>query len=281
MIYWLFPKWVKRRKKQERKIDSIKSINKFSKRWYKKIGIWVVSFLLILAFTGMFLRPPLLIPIANASVRKIPYTLLDSPNPWFDKLRRILYDEHNGRFLIGTNQGIFYSDNQFVSNLKTFANEPPVSVMGINVFEKVNEGTYLVGSFNGLFLWNPGQNFILDYLNPDKEVELKTKGSPLGENMTAGYIKLGDDEIIFDYNRGAEIRKGDHSFPVMPIEIIKTSPMSLWNLALEFHTTRYYKFIVGDFYILLIPLFALTMLLVLVTGIFLWLKIPKKQSKLK
>ncbi|MBN2174168.1 MAG: PepSY domain-containing protein [Bacteroidales bacterium] len=272
LIYWLFPKWIKQQKRKEKAIQTIKLINRFSLKWHNKTGIWVVAFLLITTITGMFLRPPLLITIANASVGKIPFTLLDTSNPWYDKLRRIMYDDINRRFVIGTNQGIYFSDDRFASELRYFAVQPPLSVMGINVFDQVGKMGYLVGSFNGLYLWNPDRNILMDFLNPGKAASAPQAGSPLGEHMTAGLI-LGDGGGIwhFDYNRGAETLKG-RPFPPMPVEIIQKSPMSLWNLALEFHTARYYQFMFSDLYILFIPLFGLTMILILITGIWIWWK---------
>ena len=280
-IYWLFPKWIKRRKRKQKTREVLKSVNRFSLKWHNKIGIWVVAFLIVSSITGMFLRPPLLIAIAYSKVGKIPFTVLDSPNPWYDKLRRILYDEASQEFIIGTNDGIYRIDKSLQKLLKPMIGQPPLSVMGINVFEQKENGNILVGSFNGLYLWNPLNGSSYNYINPKKQVIVDRSGPPLSENMTAGYIRLGNDEIIFDYNRGAETGRSDYVFPEMPIEIIETSPMSLWNVALEFHTTRFYKFIVGDFYILLIPLFGLTVLIVLITGIFLWLKIHKRKLKAK
>jgi hypothetical protein len=50
----------------------------------------------------MFLRPPLLITIANARVGKIPWSVLDTPNPWEDKLRAVIFDEEiGGNILLG------------------------------------------------------------------------------------------------------------------------------------------------------------------------------------
>jgi uncharacterized iron-regulated membrane protein len=65
-------------------------------------------------------------------------------------------------------------------------------------------------------------------------------------------------------------------FPNMPEEIIKASPMSLWNLALEIHTGRIYKLFLGDFYILFIPLSGLTIIFILVTGFILWWRKRKR-----
>lgn len=280
LIYWLFPKWIKRRKLKTRSVENLKQINLFSLKWHNKAGIWMVALLLITTITGMFLRPPLLITIASATIGKIPFTLLDTPNPWYDKLRRINFDEEKQRFVIGTNQGIYYCDPQFRSSLKLFPVQPPISVMGINVFEEFGEMGYLVGSFNGLFLWNPERNILMDFLNQGSPVAAYQAGSPLSEHLTAGFIKMGNRNFYhFDYNRGVETLTGSIAFPAMPEMITEMSPMSLWNLALEFHTARYYSFMFGKLYILFIPLFGLTMLLILITGIWLWWRIYRKQRK--
>jgi len=276
IIYWLFPKWIKRRKKIDRGVTMQVKVNRFSVKWHNKVGVWLVIFLFVSALTGMFLRPPLLITIAYSKVSKIPYSMLDSENPWFDKLRRILYDEESATFLIGTNEGIFLTDNFYLQNPKPLINHPPLSVMGINVFEVVSIGNYLVGSFNGLFLWSPQKDQMINYLDPGTEVHLDRGGPPLSDNMTAGYIRMAGNEYAFDYNRGAEAIGVSKPFPDLPDHIIKDSPMSIWNLALEIHTGRIYKLFLGDFYILFIPLAGLTILLILVSGFNLWYR--KKPS---
>ena len=78
---------------------------KFFLKWHKKAGIWIAAFILINTLTGMFLRPPLLITIANARVGKIPWSVLDKPNPWEDKLRAVIYDEEIRGYIIGTSKG--------------------------------------------------------------------------------------------------------------------------------------------------------------------------------
>lgn len=276
LIYWLFPKWIKKRKQKDKEVSSIVKVNRFSLKWHNKIGVWIAIFLVITTLTGMFLRPPLLITIANVKVGKIPFSILDSPNPWYDKLRRIIYDKKNDRFLIGTNQGVYLVDSRLNSLLKPAYPQPPISVMGINVFDKLGEGNYLVGSFNGLFIWNPDFGRLMDIYNPQNNVQTNKGGSPLSENMTAGFIDLGSQQFVFDYNRGVEAMQKFAQFPEMPDQIRNQSHMSLWNLALEFHTGRYYNFLLGSLYILFVPLFGLTMLLILITGFWLWWRIYRK-----
>jgi len=274
LIYYFVPGIIKRRKKKSKDSSSIKKINKFSIKWHNKLGIYLIPILIMTTFTGMFLRPPLLIAIASSRVEKLSYTNLDNPNPWFDRFRDILYDVDLDRFLIGTTEGIYFSDDDFKSELKRPSVQPPISVMGINVFVKKSRGEYLVGSFYGLYRWMPDYNYVEDYINKTTNIFIDRAGPPLGKFMSAGYV-LKDDgsEYHVDYNFGTFPIMHKNQFAVMPEKIIKNSPMSLWNFALEVHTARFFKFIFGDFYILIVPLLGLLIISILVTGLLVWIKL--------
>jgi len=274
LIYYFVPGIIKRRKKKEKDNSRVKKINKFSIKWHNKLGIYLVPILIITALTGMFLRPPLLIAIANSKVNKIPYTTLADPNPWYDKFRDILYDDELDRFLIGTTEGIYFSHDNFHTELIRPVKQVPISVMGINVFEKKGRGEYLVGSFYGLYRWMPDYNFVEDYINKTTNIFIDRAGPPLGNFMSAGYIVKNDgSEFHIDYNFGAFQIKHQNQFAAMPERIIKNSPMSLWNFALEVHTARFFKFLFGDFYILIVPLMGLLILIILISGLIVWLKL--------
>ena len=250
--------------------QALKARNKFYIKWHNKIGWTSIIFLIITTATGMFLRPPLLIPIANAKVDKLPYTLLDMPNAWYDQLRRIYFDEENNRILVGTIEGIYYSDDNFKSELKAFPKQPPISVMGINVFEKVNSKQYLIGGFNGLFLWNTETGFVLDYIKKRAYQAPKRNGSPIGEYLVTGYfINHKHEELIFDYNQG--LLNPNLSAP-MSEEVLKESPISLWNIAVEYHTGRIYKVFFGILYILVVPIIGLMGIFILISGLIIWWK---------
>ncbi len=230
--------------------------------------------LIITSFTGMFLRPPLLALIAESRVGKIPYTELDTPNPWFDRLRRIIYDEKQGLYLLATPDGVFYSTDEFSSQLKPFRYQPPISVMGVNVFELIESNTLLVGSFEGLFKWNIRTGYIQDYIKKAAPKKKQRGGPPLGEFMVSGYSSdFMGQEVYFDFNSGAGLIHYNHRlrFPGMPRQI-EEQDMSLWNLALEVHTARIYKFMFGKFYILFIPLAGIIILFVLISGFVVWWK---------
>jgi uncharacterized iron-regulated membrane protein len=56
----------------------------------------------------------------------------------------------------------------------------------------------------------------------------------------------------------------------MPAEVNQKSPISLWNTSQEIHTGRIWEFLLGPFYILIVPLTGLASVLILVTGFFAW-----------
>ena len=259
------------------KVKKIKT-NKWFLKWHNKLGWITLIFLLITASTGIFLRPPFLIPIANAKVDKIPFSKLDTDNAWFDQLRRILYDTENNRFLIATSEALYYSDDNFQSELKKFNYQPPMSVMGVNVFKKVSSDTYLIGSFEGLFLWNSKTGTVLDYIKKEPYVEPKGQFGPIGEFLVTAYSNdFYNSEIYFDYNIGAQSINGN-KFADMPNKI-SNQKISLWNTALEIHTGRIFQNILGDFYILIVPLTGLSLLFILISGFVVWYKLFKKSSK--
>lgn len=275
-IYFFFPRWLKSRKKKKKAVAGLLSSIRFSVKWHNKIGIWIGGFLIITAFTGIFLRPPLLIPIANQRVAKIPYTVLSKPNPWHDRLRAIHWNAEQNFWLIGTAEGLYRANPDFSGLLVSFSNQPPLSVMGINVLEHLGRDAYLIGSFNGLFLWQAETGYVRNYITGEIPQEVSHAGSPIGKHMITGMIRLAGKHLIFDYNRGLI---GHHRI-AMP-EAIQDTPMPLWNFALEVHTARIFQAWIGSFYILIIPLFGLSTLLILISGIIVWLKPYLRRQKRK
>ncbi len=55
--------------------------------------------------------------------------------------------------------------------------------------------------------------------------------------------------------------------------------MSLWNVALEFHTARIYKAFLGGLYILVVPLTGLFTLFILISGFIVWYKLHRQQAE--
>ena len=278
LLHFFFPKIIKRRKRKKKQVKSLVSTFKSNLRWHNVVGYIFVVLLIINTLAGIHLRPPLLIPIANKEVGIIPGTHLDNPNPWFDKLRRVEWDENLNRYIFSTSEGFFVAKESLTGKLKQIVPQPPVSVMGLNVFKRLDGQKYLAGSFNGMYVWNLHTAGVYDFFTGNHYVPPQGMSSPIGANMAAGFVEAGENAWWFDYNRGALPLSGK-PFPEMPAEIREKSPMSLWNTALEIHTGRIFEPIVGPFYILYVPLAGLCLIMVLVSGFFIWWKVHRKKRK--
>jgi hypothetical protein len=275
MIYFFFPGWLKRRLKRNKPAEKIVRINRWSLKWHNKIGAWTYIPLIILFFTGIFLRPPLLLTIASANVAPVKFSHLDQPNPWYDKLRDLMYDAEKGIFIFSTFDGMYYMDR---TNLKpiSFQNQPPVSVMGINTLEQYGPDKYLIGSFSGLFLWNPSNPKVLNFIDGTIYQE-NSNGRPIGDYKISGTIKDVNGKLYMaDYDKGILPLWHDHVFPEMPENVRNESKMSLWNLSLEIHTGRFFQDVLGLFYILMVPLSGIAGIIVVLSGYILWKKKYKK-----
>ncbi len=271
LMHFIFPKWLKHRRNRQKENSKLVPVRNANLKWHNRLGWIFIPFLMFVAITGMFLRPPLLIAIGNSAVSPVPGTILSAANPWYDKLRRVLYDEQQHTFVFSTNDGIFFCDENLKDPMRRVINEPPVSVMGCNVLENKGQGSYLIGSFNGLFLWNPYNGQLTNYLSGSLYVAPQVMGPPISKDMIDGWFadKSGS-EFYFDYNQGVIPIRHSVEFGEMSTEIIRKSPISLWNLALEVHTGRIFEPILGMFYILYVPLAGICILVVLISGFFIW-----------
>lgn len=280
LVLFFSKKGMKRAKKDKTKRTQLKKTYQWNLKWHNKIG-WIAGiFLVLTTITGMFLRPPLLIAIAEARVSKIPYTELDTPNPWFDILRRIMYIADKDMYVISTSDGFYSADKNFNGTSHLFDIQPPASVMGVTVLEELGSDHLMVGSFEGLFSWNYKTGDVFDLIKKQTYIRPLKKGPPVGDYKITGYSSDFKNQIIaFDYSSGALNINQPILFPTMPEEIIQKSPMSLWSLALEVHTGRIYAAFLGVFYILIVPLVGLLVLFILISGIAVWYKYHLKKKK--
>lgn len=276
IIYFFFPGWIRRRKREKKEAGSIVKINRWSLQWHNKIGAWFFGFLIVLFFSGMFLRPPLLIAIARLKVKPVPFSHLSQPNPWYDKLRDLKYDEAQNRFLLSSSDGMFHLDVNNDLPVR-FKHQPPVSVMGINVMEPFADGSYLIGSFSGLFLWHPDRPEIYNFAQ-GKLHHAISGGRPIGDYKVTGLLtNLSGRSYMIDYEKGVIPLRHQEHFPNMPQNILKESKMSLWTFSLETHTGRIFGSFLGLFYILIVPLSGLMGIMVVLSGYLLWRKRFKKK----
>jgi len=275
IIFFFFPKIIKRRKHKDKSTNKLVTTNKLSLKWHNKIGAWFIVFLITLTLSGMFLRPPLLLTIARADIPALKFTHLDQANPWYDNLRDILYDKETDKYILAGYNGLYDLDN-LTSVPKLYYSQPPISVMGINVFEKYDTNTYLIGSFSGLFLWNTETKLVFDFIS-GKPHQSSTMGRPFGSYAISGIIRNQEQTYIVDYDKGVFSLDQENYFPEMPTNVLEKSPMSLWNLCLEIHTGRIFHFALSDFYILIVPLSGIAALIVIISGYLIYRK--RKKTK--
>lgn len=276
VLYWFLPKTIKKSRKKAKSISSkqnqsmqiktksLKSMQikskllKVSFSWHRNIGRLTIFFLLFIVTTGWFLRPPMILALIYGRLPAIPMSELDSKNPWNDKIRLFRYDEFKKDWLLSTSEGI-YSIANLDSTPKTIEKQPPVSVMGLNVFEQFSSGEWICGSFSGIYSWNRNTDQAFDFIT-GKSVE-EIPNTPFGKTPISGFsndFSLGDSlQVIVDYNEGT-------AYPKMPKEF-SSLPISLWNLGLEVHTGRIYTFL-GRVQMLYIFFIGISILYCLITG---------------
>jgi len=271
LLHFIFPKWISRLKRGKRTYRKPLAAKRWNLKWHNTIGYIFAVFLVINTTAGIFLRPPLLIPIAASQVGILPYSHLDQDNPWHDKLRRIVWNDRLNVYLLYTSGGFFSVSPELDHPPISIGNQPNVSIMGCNVLEPLDDKRYLVGSFSGLFVWNPEGGIVQDFFTGFQSEPVKGIGRPVGQNMVAGYLKdFNGKDYWFDYNKGAAAVQGGTPFPAMDPDILAKAPISLWNAALELHTGRIFEHLVGPFYLLYVPIVGLTLLVVLISGFLVW-----------
>lgn len=230
-ICWLLPRYMRhqRRRGGEPGAGQRRTM-RLSALWHDRIGRATILLTLLITLTGWCLRPPVMIFLVKNSTPPIPGTVLDSHNPWNDKLRMARYDEACGDWLLSTSEG-FYSLGSLGAQPVRIAAAPPVSVMGLNVLQGDSAGHWLCGSFSGLFVWDRPHATVTDYFTHEPPPE--PHGPPFGRHAISGYSShLAARPIVVDYYGGT---------PTLPQpSFMSTLPMPLWNVALEVHSGRIY-----------------------------------------
>jgi hypothetical protein len=279
LIHFFLPTLIRNRKRETGNSGKLPATFKLNLRWHNVVGYVFAIFLIINTTAGIFLRPPLLIPILNKKVGIIPGSHLDTNNPWHDKLRKGAWNQQLGIYIFSTSNGFYAADETLLSPMIPSYSQPPVSLMGCNVFEPLDATTYLVGSFSGLYTWNPATGRSFDFFTNKIYQEPTGMAMPVSDHMVAGYIRDFNNNWVFDYNHGLSEKSGAKSWP-MPEVIKQNSPISSWNFALEIHTGRVLEPFIGIFYLLYIPLAGLSVLMVLISGFMIWL-LPARRAQIR
>ena len=298
ILLFILPYGIRRAKKLAAKAR-MKRLGKqfaWNMKWHNKIGYVTIVLTLWIAITGMCLRPPLLVPLV---LSKLPQAVGEDGNVWQDKLRAIRWDAVQGDWLVSTSEGFLRVDEDFSQAPKMLPDDecPKSSPMGVTVFESDGKGGWIVGSFRGIYRWNPvnhSLNQILDYFTGKPSEE--TSMIPISDNLVCGYSEdfLGGKPLVFDFAKGVEDAKGQavalcndepkksRNEESMSDLICETAPMSLWNVALELHVGRCYSPFLGPLSDLFVFLSGLLITLVLLSGYIISHRRRKKtQARLK
>ncbi len=276
ITFWKIP--IKRRKKQKKDNRKLKKFWNVSLKWHNKIGYIPFVLLMVLAVTGWFLRPPLLIAIVRAKVNPVPFSILDSPNPWHQKIRNLRYDNTTSEWLLYSSNG-FYQFRDFNNTPIRLKEQPPVSVMGINVWKEYNDSTWILGSFSGLYQWNKQSGEVYDMITNKPYVKKRTMGRPTFTNLVSGYSSdFSCGNMVFDYHKGASLIHSDKKPIQMPEFIKEKSRMSLWHFSLELHVGRIYKDLFGAFAPFFIFFSGLFFVFILLSGYVVYRKRHKRKN---
>ncbi len=298
ILLFILPYGIRRAKKLAAKAR-MKRLGKqfaWNMKWHNKIGYVTIVLTLWIAITGMCLRPPLMVPLV---LSKLPQAVGEDGNVWQDKLRAIRWDAVQGDWLVSTSEGFLRVDEDFSQAPKMLPDDecPKLSPMGVTVWESDGKGGWIVGSFRGIYRWNPvnhSLNQILDYFTGKPSEE--TSMIPISDNLVCGYSEdfLGGKPLVFDFAKGVEDAKGQavalcndepktsRNEESMSDLICETAPMSLWNVALELHVGRCYSPFLGPLFDLFVFLSGLLITLVLLSGYIISHRRRKKaQARLK
>ncbi|MDL2252014.1 PepSY domain-containing protein [Odoribacter sp. OttesenSCG-928-J03] len=263
VILAFFPQIIRRKKRKGANARKSISLFKGSLKWHNKLGASFIILFLLLCITGMFLRPPLLIAIIRGKTSPLPGTSLNSPNPWFDKLRCLHYDSFDKEWILYSSEG-FYTLKTLDSEPQKIKKSPPVSVMGVTVLQQTDSCHWIVGSFSGIYEWNKQTGESIDYIT-GKPVEKRRPGIPNLTNAVGGYsADFGNKKLVFKYESGAGTLDGD-DFAIMP-DMFKKGRMSFWHLCLEVHVGRIYSPLLGVVSDLFVFLSGVIFLIILLTG---------------
>lgn len=266
IAWFIRPFHIRRRTRRGREIRKVQATYGKHLFWHNKLGVWLLLPLVVIAFTGMFLRPPLLIAIARKKINEKAINPEVRHNIWAGKINKLAYHPERDEFLLGSSIGIYTSKQLSKGVLSRPLKQPVVSIMGLNVLEPYRTG-YLVGSFSGLFRWDPQSGELINHVTDQVYVPVPMRG--VGSEMAVNYLNLQGNEYYFDYRKGVVPIRTSEAFPEMP-PVLRNAPMSLVHVALEVHTMRIFQPIFGRYATFLIPLSGLFLIVILITGFWTW-----------
>lgn len=270
LYIWLSPKYRHFKHRKNLKVGA-SHIGWFYRN-HLKIGIWSFVILLVFAVTGLFMRPPFIAALLGSDIA---YKYLPIPKPtnyWQHRIRNVAFDQSTNKIIIDTRDGYWVSDSGLYGK---FSNEiPPVPIfaMGATVLNNDKDGKLLIGSFAGLFRVESSGYYAENVI--DKDQPMVSSVRP-GASLITGYFTDSDgEEFITTHFNGLQNVNNPYyktNKYKMPDFLLDNYSMSLWNYLFEIHNGRIFQALIGDYYILFVPLLALIFIIVIVTGVFDWI----------
>ena len=259
IILFILPYRIRRRKHQGKAEQTKRLVSKmkWNFQWHNRVGGLTIILTLFLTITGTCLRPPLMLPFVFMHV--------DAPgtktNAWHDRLRAVRWDKAQHQWLLSTADGFITLDSAMVKAPVMLPTEksPIISPMGINVFQQNVDGTWLVGSFSGLYKWNPATGEQTDYYTGEPPVA--GHGPFVISHAVTGYSADFNtmSPVVFSYSDSAK------GMPRQP-HVLSEIPLSLWNVALELHVGRCYQPLIGPLSSLFVFLWGTLSVFVIISG---------------
>jgi len=271
---WFIPKKIKKRKgnlKKNRKLF------KFFYQYHKKIGIYSIFVVLIISFTAIFMRPPFIIAITDTYLPRWSYPAPVSNNQWDKRIENALYDKSRSVLMIQTSEFLWkwnIKDNDFTKKAYKSKQKWPLFVMGATYLELDEENNYIMGSFSGFYKFYPDED---RYENLIKTADKYNRIKPDKNAMVAGAFKYNNKFYIATHLQGLKNLDGKSIKLFKQPKIMNEIKMPLWNWNFELHNGRILKFIIGKYYILLVPFSALLFFLVILSGLYDWIFIIKRR----
>jgi uncharacterized iron-regulated membrane protein len=247
------------------------------------LGIWASPIFLLLAATGLFMRPPLLAALVDGTVPAALFPLKDHSNPWEGRIRRAMLDADGGKLVVETDEGFWRGPADFDGPFRPVDLGLPVHVMGTTVLRADADDGLLVGSFSGAFRRAAAGGRAVDLVTGHAPAEVsRLRPGPL---LVTGWFRTPDgDEFLATHRQGLVplngAERGDRF--AMPEEMVRRHRMSLWNWMFELHNSRIFADVIGSFTILVPPIGSLLFGFLAITGIFDWayLKARRQGSSL-
>ena len=257
---------------------------RFFHRYHLKFGIYVVAFLILITATGMIIKPPFRKMIMGISIPATWLTYASSGAPDHLEIRRAVYLPHDDSIVIATGKGFFRGPADLSKSFTPASIDVPVSGMGLNVLENLEENRLLIGSFKGLYIWDNSSHSAMD-LNGNPLLKRNGKPSPKHPIQRAMAAALYDGKIKFwaDYHRGLQMipngssnQSDDASGPAkdliqMPATLNQAQGLSLWQFLFSLHNGRLFQEWLGKYTWLVIPIGGSILLISLLTGLYDWL----------